>query len=349
MLDTRYFNILVIEDQPNSINSFIRRFENHVLVHSSYFHLEARYQFLRVELEPEDQNHWRISDSTLNKLANIYNDTELHLILIDYAFVPVERDEELTYKLQHHEIANKEELLGIYVIDAYALYENLFEKYPEIEFKASNSKIHYILYTYPADSLMHLLGDAQQRRNKLSKILRTPIDVLDTRQLLYGGDKNLEKYHNRSLYPQLLGGHLNNLILLYMQKKVLEESSMQNNTPSQDSFSSSALTPLGLLTQAIQAVPAVKWALGVGGIVSVLAIIGAMVSDYKVAGFGALIIIILMGVLVLFSRWTAIAKKELVVQLKIFTWFILISLILSSTFTLSSIFFQWPIAFKIVP
>ena len=215
------FNILVVEDQPTSIECFIRRLENHVISLDDVTY-EARYHYLYVKLARQNKDSlWTIHEDSIDELASLYREVNFDLILIDFAYVPPEKDEELTYKLNHFEIKDKKELLGIYVVDAYELYKRLFQRFDKLKKRVMDKRIKYLIYTYPADSLMHLLGDAKQRGNKLSHILRTKLDILDTRQLLYGGDKELENQHNRQLYPQLLGGYLNYIVLNNMFTKIL--------------------------------------------------------------------------------------------------------------------------------
>lgn len=60
--------------------------------------------------------------------------------------------------------------------------------------------------------------------------------------------------------------------------------------------------PSGFLREAIKAVPAVKYALGVGGVVSVVAIIASFGISYRVAVIGFPVILISMTLLVIFAK-----------------------------------------------
>lgn len=223
-MTARIYHVLIIEDQPGSVESFQRRFENHSIDLDGTCYSVA-YHFLRVKLVPDTSvgaGKWTISPETLTELGDFYERIPFDLVMIDYAFVPPERDEELTYKLRNNEIKTKGELLGTYILDAFELYRLAFQHHPSVKRRATKARIRYIIYTYPADSLMRLLGDANQRRNKLSRVLSTRLEVLDTRQLLYGGDKELERQHNRQLYPQLLAGHLNTVVRTCMQSAIIE-------------------------------------------------------------------------------------------------------------------------------
>jgi hypothetical protein len=64
------------------------------------------------------------------------------------------------------------------------------------------------------------------------------------------------------------------------------------------------MNPLTILKDAIRAVPAVRYALGVAGIAAVIAIIAGFQIDYKVAVLGVIIILFLMFILVIFA-WFA--------------------------------------------
>jgi len=66
-------------------------------------------------------------------------------------------------------------------------------------------------------------------------------------------------------------------------------------------------TPGSFLKEAIKAVPAVKYALGVGGIAAVVAIIAGFHLDYRVAVFGTVIVFALMFVLLVFARSVGMA------------------------------------------
>lgn len=223
-MDRLTFKVLVIEDQVDSINVFRKRFENHIINHQGVVY-SAEYFFLPVRLGPGSAGRWRIESDTVRSLIDFLKKIEFNLIFIDYSFVPSEMDEELTYKLSHHEIHKKEDLLGKYVLDASELFRDMYKESDDIKNILLNSNARILMYTYPADSLMHLLGDAKTRGNVLGRAIGKTIDVLDTRQLLYGGDKNLEKKHDRTMYPQLLIGYLNQLVISEMQQHILKLSS----------------------------------------------------------------------------------------------------------------------------
>ena len=66
-------------------------------------------------------------------------------------------------------------------------------------------------------------------------------------------------------------------------------------------------SPISALKEAVKAVPAMKYALAVLGLVAVVATIAAWRVNFKVAVFGAVIILILMVAVLVFARLTAIS------------------------------------------
>jgi hypothetical protein len=103
------------------------------------------------------------------------------------------------------------------------------------------------------------------------------------------------------------------------------------------------LNPLSFLRQAIKAVPAVKYALGVGGIIAVIAIIYSFKIDIRVAFVGAIGMLLLMVMLVIFARVSALRGSALRVPAMAFTWFTLVLFMATAVLLFTSIFFQRPI------
>ena len=101
--------------------------------------------------------------------------------------------------------------------------------------------------------------------------------------------------------------------------------------------------PMGFLREAIQAVPAVKYALGVGGVVSVIAIIGGFGISYRVAVIGFMIILILMVLLVVFAKLAAAKPQSFLVPLTVLTWFSIVAMAGTMTLIFTSVFFSWPL------
>src|SRR5580658_6581886 len=81
--------------------------------------------------------------------------------------------------------------------------------------------------------------------------------------------------------------------------------------------------PLIILKSAIKAVPAVKYALGIGGIVAVVAIVKSFGLGFKVAAFGTIVMIVLMSILLLFATAAGQKSSHPQVPALVFTWFCL--------------------------
>jgi predicted Ser/Thr protein kinase len=104
--------------------------------------------------------------------------------------------------------------------------------------------------------------------------------------------------------------------------------------------------PLRVLREAIRAVPAVKYALGVAGIVSAIAIIVSFGIDLRVAFFGAVLMFVLMTMLVVFARLSGAVPKYLTLPAIILVYFSVILTIGTATLLFTSVFFQRPIDLK---
>ena len=108
------------------------------------------------------------------------------------------------------------------------------------------------------------------------------------------------------------------------------------------------LSPFKLLQEAVKAVPATRYALGIAGVASVIAIIAAFNISYKVAVFGTLIILGLMFILLTFSSIAAKSnKKSLHLPAMVLTWAFLIMSLMVSTLLATSFFFKWPIEIEV--
>jgi len=110
--------------------------------------------------------------------------------------------------------------------------------------------------------------------------------------------------------------------------------------PNEDDAANFLMT---FIREAINAVPAVKWAMGVGGVAAVFALISMPVFGLqpKAAFIGVSVMFIFMGVLVIFAR-AANFSEELRTPARVFTWFILCLFMVSTTLLLTSAFFGWP-------
>lgn len=103
------------------------------------------------------------------------------------------------------------------------------------------------------------------------------------------------------------------------------------------------LSPFRILKEAIKAVPAVKYALGIAGVASVIAIVAGFKIDYRIAVFGTIIMIALMLLLLIFSNAASPRnKRSLRLPSMVLTWSFLLLIIFSTTLLATSFFFSWP-------
>ncbi len=103
-------------------------------------------------------------------------------------------------------------------------------------------------------------------------------------------------------------------------------------------------SPPTFLKQAIKAVPAVKYALGIGGIIAVIAIVrGGLNIDFRVAIFGTVIMLVLMTILVVFANLASQQKSSFRKPAIVFTWFSLLLVMATAALLLVSVFFGKPL------
>ena len=102
-------------------------------------------------------------------------------------------------------------------------------------------------------------------------------------------------------------------------------------------------TPPSFLKQAINAVPAVKYALGVGGIISVIAIVRGFGIDFRVAVFGTVVMLVLMTLLLVFAKVSSRPQSTFKAPAVILTWFCLLLFIATATTLFLSVFFGKPL------
>lgn len=102
-------------------------------------------------------------------------------------------------------------------------------------------------------------------------------------------------------------------------------------------------TPPSVLKQAINAVPAVKYALGVGGIISVIAIVRGFGIDFRVALWGTVVMLVLMTVLLVFAKASSRPQSAFKGPAFILTWFSLLLFMATATALFLSVFFGKPL------
>ena len=102
------------------------------------------------------------------------------------------------------------------------------------------------------------------------------------------------------------------------------------------------LNPLTILKDAIKAVPSMKYALAVLGLVAVVAIVTLWRVKYEVAIFGAVIILGLMVPVLVFARLTTVRPGKLVAPALVMMWSFLLLTIATTFLLFTCAFFQWP-------
>ena len=99
---------------------------------------------------------------------------------------------------------------------------------------------------------------------------------------------------------------------------------------------------LGVITSAIKAVPAVRYALAVAGIGASVALIAGFTTDLRIAIFGIIILFIFMAVMVVFARLASVAAGSLYVLAMVLAWAAVLLIISTSVLLLTSVFFNRP-------
>jgi hypothetical protein len=106
---------------------------------------------------------------------------------------------------------------------------------------------------------------------------------------------------------------------------------------------------MALLRESVRAVPAVRYALGVAGLLAVVAIAGAIGLTPTVAVFGTLIVLVLMIVLLLFARLTTTAPRHFLRPVLVLMWGSLALLLATAALLFTSVFFHQPLDFRAAP
>ena len=129
------------------------------------------------------------------------------------------------------------------------------------------------------------------------------------------------------------------MLVIPREALTLFQGRIAHNVQSDDSMD----TPLEILDKAIRAVPPIKYALGVAGIVAAIAIVASMHISYTLAAFGTVVMFVLMTTLVVFARVARTSNESMHIPALVFTWFALL-LTMSTAFLLFlSVFFGIPV------
>jgi len=110
-----------------------------------------------------------------------------------------------------------------------------------------------------------------------------------------------------------------------------------------DTTAGLAVGPLALLREAVRAVPAMRYALGVGGIAAIVAIVLTYWKlEARTAVFGGLVVFVAMVALVIFaalSRTGSAALRPLAMSM---AWSFLVLTVVAASLFVSGAFFNWP-------
>ena len=109
------------------------------------------------------------------------------------------------------------------------------------------------------------------------------------------------------------------------------------------------LSPIQLLREAIKAVPPLKYALGVVGLIAAVAVVGAFRIRPEIAVLGSLATLVLMVALLVFAKLTKTAQKHFLVPALVLMWSFLVLVIAAAGLLFSSTFFNWPMDFRREP
>jgi hypothetical protein len=110
-----------------------------------------------------------------------------------------------------------------------------------------------------------------------------------------------------------------------------------------------SLNPLTILKDAVKAVPAMKYALAVLGLVAVVAIVSLWRVKYEVAIFGAVIILGLMVPVLVFAKLTKVAPKYFLGPARAFLWaFVILTIVAGTCLFTAAAFKQPPALYELI-
>jgi hypothetical protein len=112
--------------------------------------------------------------------------------------------------------------------------------------------------------------------------------------------------------------------------------------PEPSNNSIAGLNPWSVLQTAVKAVPALRYALAVLGIVAAIAIVKGFGIDYRVAVFGTIVMVVLMVSLVVFAALTTVKSQQTRAAALVMMWSFLVLAILSVILLFTSAFFDFP-------
>ena len=99
---------------------------------------------------------------------------------------------------------------------------------------------------------------------------------------------------------------------------------------------------LKIIRESIKAVPAMKYALAVAGLLAVVALVAALRVSPQIAVLGAVVTLALMVAMVVFARLTTTAPRHFFLPVRVMMWGFLAVTISTACMLFTSAFFQWP-------
>ena len=99
---------------------------------------------------------------------------------------------------------------------------------------------------------------------------------------------------------------------------------------------------LRIIRESIKAVPAMKYALAVAGILAVVALVGAFKLSPQMAVLGAVVTLVLMVAMVVFARLTTTAPRHFFLPVQVMMWAFLVVTVGTAFLLFTSAFFHWP-------
>jgi hypothetical protein len=113
----------------------------------------------------------------------------------------------------------------------------------------------------------------------------------------------------------------------------------ESGLPNQNFF----LSKINIIAKATKAVPFVKYALGLVGIIAFISLIKAFGISFRVGFVGTLVTLFLMTILFLLSKFSLSKSKASHLPAVILVWFFVIIFIATMTSLFGSVFFNYPL------
>lgn len=100
---------------------------------------------------------------------------------------------------------------------------------------------------------------------------------------------------------------------------------------------------LKIIKDAIKQIPSLKYAFGVLGLVSIVALVSSYSIDHRITVYGVIFLLIMSAIILLFSKLSSLSANYFKVPAIFFLWFSVLLTIILPTLLVSSIFFKKPL------